>query len=144
MLFNYDGGFSQKFENTIQDYLRSSVLEKMKIVNFDGFLLVLEKQWNDFKNLMSRKNTVLSYYGDSCKESSTNVVTNICLRNFRDTIVRNHQVKRQLRSSLFKLVAGQRNNNFTDVNSLKLARKACEMLTELSSDNANNVYESIS
>ena len=143
MLFNYDGVFNQKFEDRIKDYLLSSVLEKITVVKFDRFILVLEKQWNYFKNLMSKINNTYLYCNDSCKDFNINLVTNICLRNFRDLIVCNYKVERQLRSSLLKLVTEQRVNNLMEVSSLKLVKDTCEMLTELSSKGENNVYESI-
>ena len=65
----------------------------------DGFLSMIENQWNEFTGCMNRINTAFLHYNDLiAKKSNKDKV--IDLKKFRDFIVCNYEVKKQLQTDV--------------------------------------------
>ena len=144
MMYDFGDELTKKLKDEIQSHLKSEVMVQIERSFADGFLSMIENQWNEFQDCMNKINTAFLHYNDLvAKKSNNDKVIDLGLKMFRDFIVCNQKVKEQLQTNMLKIIADHRVEYLLESGSLKSIRTACKMLSELSYENEDNVYESV-
>merc|ERR1719466_241376 len=123
MMYDFGDELTKKLEDEIQSHLKSVVMVQIESSFAEGFLSMIENQWNEFKGCMNRINTAFLHYNDLiAKKSNKDKVIDLGLKMFRDFIVCNHEVKEQLQTNMLNIIADHRVKCLLESGSLKSIR----------------------